>query len=511
MGKLILQQFILSILVIVVTSKDIPNCDFFDTAKLNNSDMLADGSYKYEDIIIPSNLTGEYDYVINYDGDEVSVPKHIRGCVCKFKTCIRFCCHPKKQMGIGNCYKKIYKNLTYDHTLNITHHNGSVIEKHIFNDMFVQQDLPVPCQQHYVLNAKEKVDKWDLYENGSFFRHYDKRFLSKQEFCLQPRKMKNHTLIVAYNCFEKKSMKMAYFKMSSVFFMAITIFAYLWLPKFQSLHGKCCNLYFICLALAFSLNVASMFSVFEVYTCMCYLTGYTGYFTVMATFLWLSVISFDVWRRFAMRRFQDFYNNNRSSFFNYNVIVWSTAGFLTLIIFVVDLFVVTDMKNPYNPAVGVVSCWIYSDGWSAMYYFFAPLALLIILNGTMFFLTTRYIYVENKKNQKVLNKCEQQRQSRNQANYRVYLRLFIIMGGSWFLEIIAFICRMEDVCKLFVEVSDYINCSQGIIIFVATFCNQEMLKSIRKRIQNGESTNTDCNSTSRPPDNEKVATVEYRK
>jgi len=80
----------------------------------------------------------------------------------------------------------------------------------------------------------------------------------------------------------------------------------------------------------------------------------------MATFLWLSAISFDVWRRFSMRRFQNFYKNNRSSFFNYNVVVWSSAGLLTLIIFLIDQFTDTDLDNPYTPAVGVFSCWIYS-------------------------------------------------------------------------------------------------------------------------------------------------------
>jgi len=67
------------------------------------------------------------------------------------------------------------------------------------------------------------------------------------------------------------------------------------------------------------------------------------------------------------------------------------------------------------------------------------------------------------------------------SSYRIYLRLFIIMGGSWFLEIIAFVCEMENVLQPLVALNDYINCSQGMIIFMATFCNQEMLKSIRKR------------------------------
>nr|XP_016944422.2 probable G-protein coupled receptor Mth-like 11 isoform X1 [Drosophila suzukii] len=524
MEKLILIYLLLSVLLISVQSGDIPNCNYFDTVKLKDSQKLANGSYKYQNIIIPAKLTGDYDYEINYGGDRDPVPKHTRGCVCKLKSCIRFCCHPKKLMDSNKCSEEVDENLTYDYTLDITQFNGSVIRKHSLNDMVVQQDLPLPCEKHYSLDAEGfREDMWSLYENGSLLRHFDKRHLTKQEFCLQPQLTStgnNYSLIVAFNCIKKPSMKLAYgrfkkvfeyilaefsipVKSSSVFFMVISIVAYLLLPKFQSLHGKCCNLYFTCLALTFLLNVVSMFGIFSPGTHICYLTGYAGYFTVMATFLWLSAISFDVWRRFSMRRFQNFYKNNRSSFFNYNVVVWSSAGLLTLIIFLIDQFTDTDLDNPYTPAVGVFSCWIYSDGWSAMFYFYSPLAILIILNGTMFFLTTRYIYVENRNNQKVLNKCEQQRESRNQANYRIYLRLFIIMGGSWFLEIIAFVCEMENFLQPLVALNDYINCSQGMIIFMATFCNQEMLKSIRKRIQNRETTTTDYTTNSRPQYSEK--------
>ncbi|EDW96807.2 uncharacterized protein Dyak_GE26035 [Drosophila yakuba] len=515
MGTFSIEYLLLSILVMGVQSIDIPNCDFFDTVKLRESEKLSNGSYKYEDVVIPAKLTGVYDYEIDYDGDRVSVPNHIRGCVCKLKTCIRFCCHPKTLMAGNECSKNVYKNLTYEYVLDITQLNGSVVRKHVLEDMVVQQDLPLPCERHYSLDAEGcQYDKWSLHENGSLFRHFDQRFLSKQEFCLQPNPTstgKNYSLIVAFNCIKIPSMKMAYVKSSSVFFMVITIAAYLWLPKFRSLHGKCCNLYFICLAVTFLLNVISLFGIFELKTPICYLTGYAGYFTVMATFLWLSAISFDVWRRFAMRKFHDFYQNNRSSFFNYNIIVWSIAGLLTFIIFLVDQFVETNVENPYTPAVGVFSCWIFTNGWSATIYFYAPLAILIILNSASFFLTTRYIYVENKQNQKVLNKSEQQKLSRNHANYRIYLRLFIIMGGSWFLEIIAFVCEMENRWMPLIVLNDYLNCSQGIIIFIATFCNQEMFRLIRKRIQNPNITSIDLTSTSRPAESEKMAEVALRK
>ncbi|XP_017039734.1 probable G-protein coupled receptor Mth-like 11 [Drosophila ficusphila] len=514
MEKIIIKFILLSVFVFNIQSEDIPGCNFFDTVDLTESERFSDGSYKFQDVYIPASLTGEYDYEIDYDGDRFSVANHIRGCVCKLKSCIRFCCHHKRIMDGNKCSRHINGNLTYDYTLNITQVDGKVKQKHVLNEMIVQQELPLPCEKHYILDTESnESDQWSLFENGSLFRHYDQIHLSKQEYCLQPNLSStkgNHTLIVAFNCVIKAPMTMAYVKSCSVFFMAITIAAYLWLPKFRSLHGKCCNLYFTCLALTFLLNVISMFGVFELGKPICYLTGYAGYFTAMATFLWLSVISFDVWRRFAMKKFQDFYNNKKSGFFNYNVMVWGSAGLLTFLIFVIDLNVQTTSANPYNPNVGKYSCWIYTNAWSAMFYFYSPLAILIVINAVLFFLTTRYIYCENKTNQQVLNKSERQRKSRNRANYRIYLRLFIIMGGSWFLEIIAFICEMEEVCRPVILINDILNCSQGMIIFMVTFCNQEMIQSIRKRIQSMESTTTDFTSTSRPQDSEQLGAVEMR-
>ncbi|XP_034664692.1 probable G-protein coupled receptor Mth-like 11 [Drosophila subobscura] len=503
---------LLSILMAIgVQAKEILDCDFYDTVNITSGFRTVDGSYRFENLTIPASLTGEYDYVIEHDGDKSSVAKHMRGCVCKLRSCIRFCCPKEKRMRSSQCSKK-ENALSYNMTMDIMQHDGTLVWKHILREMFVQEDLPLPCNDHYILDRNSPEDQWTLFENGTLLRHYDTRYLSKQEYCLQPQKMNNGThhnyTIVPHNCIIEPSMSMAYVKSVSVIFMTITVALYLWLPRFRSLHGKCCNLYFICLAATFLLNVFSMFDVFSYSSVLCRINGYAGYFAVMATFLWLSVISFDVWRRFALRRFHEFNRNRRSSFLNYNITVWSTASLLTLGIFLVDVFVKFNPQNSISPGVGEYMCWMYTDGWSAMYYFYSPLSVLILFNGIMFALTTKYIYVENKGNQQVLNQNERQRECRNQANYRVYLRLFVIMGGTWFLEIIAFVCYMERVLENFITVVDIVNCSQGIIIFVATFCNWDILKSIHKRIQDRNSTSTDFTSTSRTQESDKLGNTE---
>ncbi|XP_039492151.1 probable G-protein coupled receptor Mth-like 11 isoform X1 [Drosophila santomea] len=474
-------------LLLAGIAADISDCDFFDTVDLTHSFKFANGSYRYEDLVIPARLTGEYDYRILDGGTREEVSRHVRGCICKLRPCIRLCCHHKKLMSITECSEDVDEGLTYNYALNITLPNGNVTEKHIMKDMIVQQDLPMPCQIHYHLDAEQYAeDKWTLFENGTLLRHYDNAFLYKQDYCLQPTKSKSGEdySIVPYNCVIQPSMTMAYVKLASVVFMAMTIGIYSWLPLFHTVHGQCCILYFVSLMATFLLNVASTFGVF-VNDLMCLVNGYAGYYAAMATFLWLSVISFDVWRRFGLHQNREFCRSMGNRFLHYNLIVWSTAGILTLGVLVVDLLFPYsgDSDSNFVPAVGVTSCWIMTDGWSGMFYFYGPIFLLILMNGVMFYLTIRNIRAEKKLRTKVIRNCDEKETSRLRANFGLYVYLFVIMGGCWILEIMAFICETKKFLMPFTKANDLINCSQGIIIFLLTICNKEVLKTIRDRIQ----------------------------
>lgn len=168
--------------------------------------------------------------------------------------------------------------------------------------------------------------------------------------------------------------------------------------------------------------------------------GYAGYYAAMATFIWLSVISFDVWRRFGLHPNREFCRSIGNTFLYYNLIVWSSAGILTLVILVVDkLFPYSrDSNSNFVPAVGVTSCWILSkcisatldlinpimtsflaDGWSGMAYFYGPICIFILFNVTMFYLTIRNIHEEKKLRPKVSRNYADKAKSRNLARYYI--------------------------------------------------------------------------------------------
>lgn len=146
---------------------DIPGCNYFDTVDLSKNEKLSNGSYIYENVVIPAEQTGVYEYEVLSDGATVSVAPHLRGCACKEGTCIRFCCHRNLFLvqDERTCSGDIATAVDYDPIVNVTLMNGSVVTKHILNDFVVQQDLPVPCSAHFSLNPEVDAElQWTLFE-----------------------------------------------------------------------------------------------------------------------------------------------------------------------------------------------------------------------------------------------------------------------------------------------------------------------------------------------------------
>jgi len=98
-------EFFCTFFVILSLSKSsavIPDCDFFDTVDLSHMERQ-NGSYQYKGIVIPDNLIGEYDFKMVPFGQRLTVETHLRGCVCKLRTCIRICCFRKDMLPDGGC------------------------------------------------------------------------------------------------------------------------------------------------------------------------------------------------------------------------------------------------------------------------------------------------------------------------------------------------------------------------------------------------------------------------
>lgn len=85
----------------------------------------------------------------------------------------------------------------------------------------------------------------------------------------------------------------------SVPFIVATFLVYICLPELCNLHGKCLLCYLFGLAIGYTaMAIVQLNGSNYVDPIPCRIVGYLIYFAFLSAFLWLSVISFDLWFNF---------------------------------------------------------------------------------------------------------------------------------------------------------------------------------------------------------------------
>jgi len=175
--ELLFGFFTAFLLFVLQSNAEIIDCDFFDTVDISDGKRFSNGSYLYENLLIPSHLTGEYDFKLLSNGSKEVVASHIRGCVCKLRPCVRFCCPHNQIIQWGHCYSNTTTDQlnNVDPFLNVTLNNGSVVKMHFRKDLVVQWDLPKPCDEEdlYSLDHQVEMEKYTLFE-VCFINKYNK-------------------------------------------------------------------------------------------------------------------------------------------------------------------------------------------------------------------------------------------------------------------------------------------------------------------------------------------------
>ncbi|KAH8302896.1 hypothetical protein KR044_011763 [Drosophila immigrans] len=455
---------------------DIHGCDYFDTVRLTENQRLPNGSYQYEKIIIPPDQTGEYDYKILVDGERESVTRHLRGCACLFGTCIRLCC-PKNQILNAHerkCEWDIEEPVNFDGFVDITGADGTQMKKHILDDLIVQQDLSVPCAGDFYFSSFNNHN-WKLFEVGL------------TEYQLS--QLNSRIIYFLYGNDTFVSDLLIHFKIPSVFMLSIlclilTIIVYTALPKLRNLHGYCFVCYLFSLLVVFVLLLCDKWFVMSEMACK--VNGYVGYFAVMSLFHWLTVMSFDLWRSFRGTNYND-ENTIKRRFAIYSICVWSIAALLTIAISIIDSTLDPDNENelPWIPGVALYNCWVKTDDWSAMLYYYGPMSVQILFNLIMFVLTNGInVSIQTKKSKKEIvtqSLIEFYNSDILFCSYGLFVRLIVIMGVPWTFEIFSYLSQSHETLKNIFILFDYINGGQGILIFVMFVLKRSVLKQIANR------------------------------
>ncbi|XP_068085479.1 probable G-protein coupled receptor Mth-like 1 isoform X2 [Anabrus simplex] len=150
-------------------------------------------------------------------------------------------------------------------------------------------------------------------------------------------------------------------------------------------------------------------------------------------------------------------------FIIYSLYSWGCPLIMLAVAMVMDLH--PDISDDYiKPKFGDQKCW-FDQNKSALYYFVGPIAFLLVCNIALFLFTA--IRIRQLKNEtKILQRKDSKRHDdddNNRQRFNLYLKLFLVMGVNWIMEIISWFAGGPDYLWY---VTDIGNTLQGVLIFI---------------------------------------------
>ncbi|XP_059484656.1 G-protein coupled receptor Mth2-like [Neocloeon triangulifer] len=343
----------------------------------------------------------------------------------------------------------------------------------------------VECKQAFPLEPEyEPLDEFHILANGSIkFPHPnisdEIRHDTAEKYCMIPHEGKLQTVMICSHVIESTMQNLkfkiypAFFILSAIFLL-LTLLAFVLTPDHNTIHSRSvvCQsgsllITFIGLTITYLTGERSHINV-------CIVVAYITYYFLLASFFWLNVMCIDIYLTFSgsMLRTHD------RKFRVFSLYAWCTP----LALFIVTVALDRTTKNPaWSPGIGQKSCWFQSFG-SSFLYFNGPVLALLLLNSYLFGTTVWRLWKMRKETGRMLSTADSHVHKQNQHEkdrLSMYVKLFLLMGCTWFLEIISWAIGGPDAIWF---VTDSINCLRGVLIFwFCVWSNKTMRQALRDK------------------------------
>ncbi|CRL01349.1 CLUMA_CG014319, isoform A [Clunio marinus] len=447
--------------------------------------------------------------------------------ICKKMPCVRKCCKEGQRM--------VYENETFceDHNshLDMKFHSfnfesspeepnevepsGKVLIKVIWKnrnlqygkyfetkpDLFkVYNNTPGIIAPEYGILMPKHCDKFMLDReedahyisgiDGSLFISTMEKFHSNNDYCVDFFYTKDEIdpevdVIqgVTFVCFDEDETRMIRLRFQiyatllaiSAGFLGITFIVYIFLPKLLNLHGKTLVCHVLSLFTAYSFLSAVQFAT-DVKMTYCKCIGYIVYFSFLSALL-DSLVAFikSIRMSHGIRRTKEV-----KRFFCYSLYAWGFPCLVTIHTYMLDSHNVLPEK--FKPNIGESSCWFENSSPGHLIFFLVPIGIQISINFVLFIITAIHCNrVKAEIHRMQMNDNNEQKKKRYIADKAIFLmnlKLFIVMGISWLLEIMATVYDN----KPWWYVSDGFNLLQGVLVFFIFVFKRKVLVAFQKKL-----------------------------
>ncbi|CAH1404570.1 unnamed protein product [Nezara viridula] len=252
----------------------------------------------------------------------------------------------------------------------------------------------------------------------------------------------------------------------SIIFLLLHLAAFCLVPDLRNLSGK--NMASLCVALliAYTSFVAGRFFKGNV----CLVIAVLTFYSFLASFTWMLTMSFDVWRtlRLATSELRVCSGKQWRKFIAYSLWSWLVPVFIVLMALWAELS--PGIGADWRPGFAATnSCW-FGRSKPLLIFFAVPLAIVMLLNIVFFASSAHMIYSSTSTTRFTAS-------ASTQRDFRMYLRLAVVMGLTWTTGLIAGTLDFDLLWYLFI----LLNTLQGLFIFLAFTCNDKVIRHLAAR------------------------------
>lgn len=247
----------------------------------------------------------------------------------------------------------------------------------------------------------------------------------------------------------------------------IHLITFILMPDLRNLSGK--NLASMCSALLVAYICFLITSLKESGTNSCPVLASIMYYFFLASFTWVNVMAFDIWRTLQRSTSELRVTSGKQwkKFIFYSLYAWLFPLFALTFVLIVDNSQPVWMDPSYLPDLGKRLCW-FGQRKAILVYFAAPLAFIMLLNIFFFILAVKMVAITSRStNSNTFHS--------HQTHLKLYLRLALLMGLSWISGIVAGYIQEEYMWYLFI----LLNAFQGLYILIGFTLTKKVFRAIK--------------------------------
>ncbi|XP_045536560.1 G-protein coupled receptor Mth2 [Papilio machaon] len=505
-----MKYFAVFFLLFMVHSCYCSPCKRTESLNITNGVVFDNGTVLFDGV--------QYTRETWYDLEEDGVVTRY-GCPCIGRTCLWKCCGEGQAFFNKSCLNTDYSAAN---PFNPPVHKGKDQVDFASNKFFYMYTKL--CTERYLVDPNTGLEDIFIQENASLYLSTSKSevWLNPSRYCVDMMTNTNDDFrMVALVCYPDKApdddspvlyITYAIGLMISIPFLLATFLVYAFIPELRNLHGMCLMAYCGGLIVAYMFLAYLKLHSGKIGVAMtgCYIIAFIVYYAFQTSFFWLNVMCFDIWRTFSGYRGSSNKRREKKRFVLYGAYAWGLPFILTIITITMQFADVPN--NIITPGFGAMRCW-FTNWMSELVYFLSPVLVLVVCNVVLFSVTAHRIR-SIRQETAILKGAESARSDklkRDKQRFGLYLKLFMVMGVNWTVEIISFSVGGSNWYWILIDIS---NIALGAVIFLIFVWKKKVRNLVAKKwrsirgIRNTESAAWATRSSSAPTEDTRISNDE---